>query len=987
MTKPLKRWKARVALCAVLFSLAVQTASTSTREVEQAGACAALSYQAVLSFGVRLFAPEGLVGDFNGDDLLDLLAGDNSTNPAVFLPGDGTGRLNTAASIPLPKGLSSMVAGDFNNDAIQDVAGITFGDGLNYNLSLLFGDGTGRFRDSGLSFTVQGQASFTAADFNSDGKLDLAVSSFYEDMVAVYLGDGMGRFASGMLVSRTPHPTFLLASDFNGDGKPDLAVASLSPHNVTVLLNDGAARFNAAPATSVEAEPFFLLAEDFNRDGRRDLIVLKRTPSQFQYLLGDGTGRFLNLGGRDLNGNSRAAVGDLNQDGLPDLVAVSPIGTAVYLNNGGNGFANPLSLNTPGGGPLSLADFNNDGRLDLVASGGDGGRGKVFIALGEANAKFQTALSQSATPPTGANAALADLNADGNPDLVLISGSSLTIQLGDGTGRFTPANIYSAGRFPLRTAIQDFNGDGKPDLAVAVEGDNQVLLFWGDGRGGFTNGPIYPVGSGTAWLVAGDFNGDGKADLAVNSYNNNSVLVLLNTSANGTGSFAAPLGSPAGPNPRVFAAADFNGDGKLDLVTGSIATFTGGSNTVSLLFGDGAGRFTTNASSAVTLGANYRTGPLTVGDFDGDGKPELAVTLESTVASETPFVLAAVKFGSGAASYTVATYPLDAVVNAVVSNDFNGDGRLDIAIANQDFSGVTLLFNDTQGRFTRKTGYFIGPSLATLATGDLNRDGQPDLLVTHGSTSGLSVLLSACTAAPPFVTTSAASYRSARLAPASIVAAFGTGLANATEAATTLPLPTALAGTSVLVKDAAGREVRAPLFFVSPAQINYQLPAEAATGAALITINRSNGAPLSGAARLDRVVPALFSADASGQGLAAALALRVKANGAQSFEPIVRYDALLGRFTALPIDVSNSAEQVFLVLFGTGLRNRSALAAVTGAIGGERAEVLFAGAQGNLIGADQINLRIPPQLAGRGEVGVVVTADGKTTNVVRVAIK
>jgi uncharacterized protein (TIGR03437 family) len=987
MTKTLKRWKTRAALWAVLFSLVTQTASTSTREVEQAGACAALNHQAVLSFSLRLFAPEGLVGDFNGDDLPDLLAGELSTNAAVFVPGDGTGLLDTAASIPLPKSLSSLVAGDFNNDAIPDVAGITYVDGRDYNLSLLFGDGTGRFRDSGLNFTLPGQASFTAADFNGDGKLDLAVSDFARDMVAVYLGDGTGRFASGMLASRTPRPVFLLAEDFNGDGKPDLAVVNYGPGSVTVLLNDGAARFTAAPATSVEAEPYFLLAEDFNRDGRRDLIVLKRTPSQFQYLLGDGTGRFLNLGGSDINGNARAAAGDLNQDGLPDLVAVSRTSTAAYLNNGGNGFANPLSINAPGGGPLTLADFNNDGKLDLVSAGADGGRGKIFIALGEGNGRFLTALTQTTTPAAGANAELADFNADGKLDLALITAASLTIQLGDGAGRFTPANIYSAGRFPLRTASQDFNGDGKLDLAVVVDVDNQVLLFWGDGRGGFSNGPNYPVGNGTSWLAAGDFNGDGKPDLAVNSYNNNNVLVLLNTSTGGTGSFAAPLTSPAGSNPRVLAPADFNGDGKLDLAVASIATFTGGSNTVSLLFGDGAGRFTANANSAVTLDASYRTRPLTVADFDGDGKPELAVTLEATVSTPTPFLLAVVKFSSGATGYTVATYPLDAVANGVVANDFNGDGRPDIAVANQDFSGVTLLFNDGQGRFARKAGYFIGPTSATLAGGDLNRDGRADLLITHSSTSGMSVLLSACAAAPLFVTTSAASYRSARLAPASIVSTFGAGLTDATEVATTLPLPTTLAGTSVLVKDAAGREARAPLFFVSPAQINYQLPAEAATGAAVITINRGDGSTTSGAARLDRVVPALFSADASGQGLAAAIVLRVKANGAQSFEPVVRYDAPAGRFVAVPIDVSDASEQVFLVLFGSGLRNRSALAAVTGALGGERAEVIFAGAQGNLVGADQINLRIPPQLAGRGEVGVVVTADGKTANTVRVSIK
>jgi uncharacterized protein (TIGR03437 family) len=139
------------------------------------------------------------------------------------------------------------------------------------------------------------------------------------------------------------------------------------------------------------------------------------------------------------------------------------------------------------------------------------------------------------------------------------------------------------------------------------------------------------------------------------------------------------------------------------------------------------------------------------------------------------------------------------------------------------------------------------------------------------------------------------------------------------------------------------------------------------------------------------VAPGLFSANASGQGVASGVALRVKADGAQTYEPIARFDQAQNRFVAVPIDLGpnlgNATDQVFLILYGTGFRNRSALAAVACKIGGADAEVLFAGAAPGFVGLDQSNVRLPRSLAGRGEVDVVMTVDGKMANLVRIAVK
>jgi uncharacterized protein (TIGR03437 family) len=235
---------------------------------------------------------------------------------------------------------------------------------------------------------------------------------------------------------------------------------------------------------------------------------------------------------------------------------------------------------------------------------------------------------------------------------------------------------------------------------------------------------------------------------------------------------------------------------------------------------------------------------------------------------------------------------------------------------------------------------------------------------------------------------SAASFASGPIAPDSIVAAFGSGLASGTDAATSVPLPTLLRNTHVVVKDSTGTERDAALFFVSPTQINYLMPSGVANGVATVTVISDGNTVAGGIAEIAKVVPGVFTANATGEGLVSGVALRVGANGAPSFEPILTYDQAAQRFVATPIDLGAATEQVYLIFFGTGLRNRSALTAVSAQVGGENIPVSYAGAVPGLFGVDQLNLGpLPHSLAGRGTINVVVTVDGKQANTVQLAIK
>jgi len=235
------------------------------------------------------------------------------------------------------------------------------------------------------------------------------------------------------------------------------------------------------------------------------------------------------------------------------------------------------------------------------------------------------------------------------------------------------------------------------------------------------------------------------------------------------------------------------------------------------------------------------------------------------------------------------------------------------------------------------------------------------------------------------VSLSAASYIGTGLASESIATAFGTALATATQAATTIPLPTSLAGTTVKVKDQAGTERLAPLFFVSPGQINYQIPPGVVTGTAIVTVTAGNGAVSTGAVQIAAIAPGLFTANSSGQGVPAAIALRYRNSQELPSEPVFQFDGT--QFVPRPLDLGPESDVVFLVLFGTGIRHRSDLSAVSARIGGVDAPVGYAGLAPGFVGLDQVNVIIPRSLIGRGEVDVVLVVDGKVANTVKVSIR
>ncbi|HMZ22283.1 MAG TPA: BACON domain-containing carbohydrate-binding protein, partial [Blastocatellia bacterium] len=358
-----------------------------------------------------------------------------------------------------------------------------------------------------------------------------------------------------------------------------------------------------------------------------------------------------------------------------------------------------------------------------------------------------------------------------------------------------------------------------------------------------------------------------------------------------------------------------------------------------------------------------------------------AVTIELLAQGEENAVGFSLQFDSRQWRFVSATLGEDAQKAALsVNAKFAADGHVGFALAlppGQKFDAgmrslvtVNFVAAENGSGFAPEVSFSDWPAARELA------DAKADVLAADWMPA----------AAREPANVSSASLAAGRLARGSLATAFGNGLAVAVQQAEAGALPKTLAGTSVTILDSAGAELVAPLFFVSPGQVNYLLPAETATGRALVRIVNGDGVAAGGLIEVVDVAPGLFATDASGKGLAAALALRVKADGSLSYEAVSRFDAASGRAVPVSIDLGNPAEQVFLILFGTGFRGRSSLA-VTLQVGGLPVEASYVGPQGEFAGLDQINLALPRALAGRGEVTVNLTVDGKTANSVTIAVK
>ncbi len=753
----------------------------------------------------------------------------------------------------------------------------------------------------------------------------------------------------------------LIVSTYLGGGRQDsgYSVAIDSANNIYV--------------TGATASPDFNTSNAMQSDnlGGADAFVAKVTADGAQlsystYLGGSGNDLGLSV--------TIDSVGNAYVTGLTaaaDFAVKNPLQPASRGN--GDAFVAKLDSN---GSALVYATYFGGGGLDQGLDIAVDLLGNAYVTGVTASANFSVRNPIQPANRGGGDAFIAKLAATG-AELVYSTylggggddaGYSVSV---DGSGNAYLAGSTSSTNLTTQNPLQPANR-GEDDAFVAKINPAGAALVYSTYLGGGLSDTGYGIavdGAGNAYVTgltaSTDFNtkdplqsaNRGEVDAFVSKINSDGSALAYSTYLGGTGvDFGYSVVVDGGGNAHVAGATsstDFNVRNALQNVNkGSFDAFVAKINA--------AGSTLTYSSY---LGGSKSDSALGIA-VDSVGNAYLAGNTASTDFPMKDAIQAANRGGSDAFVTKLNAAGTEMIFSSYLGGigPDEGDG-----IAVDGASNIYVI------------GQTGSPNFPTAGTVQPAASGGIDAFILKIGAGGGSASSAA--------TVSAASFLGVELATESIVAAFGSDLATSVQVASTLPLPTSLAGTSVKVKDSAGVERLAPLFFVAPTQVNYQLPPQTAAGPALVTITSGDGKVSTGTTLISAVAPGLFSANADGQGVAAAVALRVKAGGEQSFEKVAQFDAAQNKFVTAPLDLGPEGERLFLILFGTGLRFRSALSAAKIKMGGVDVEAIFAGAQGDFVGLDQINLEVPRGLAGRGEVDIGLIVGGKPANVVKVRIK
>src|SRR5215213_1351167 len=546
-----------------------------------------------------------------------------------------------------------------------------------------------------------------------------------KSLMSVLCLTGMAAVSSviGATFSNYPvgvEPKAVAVADFNNDGKKDLATVNRGSHTVSILLGNGAGTFGDATNFSTGGtfpEPFGLAAADFNNDGKTDVVVSQPNVGLISVLLGDGNGNLGAPANFSVGENPGTfATGDFNGDGKTDLaIADSGFnngGVYVLLGIGTGSFGAPTKF-TAGLRPryVVVADFNGDSNLDLAVANVGFNFNKISILLGSGNGSFG-AHTDFAVGSSPIGLVARDFNKDNFLDLAVANAESHNVSIlkGDGQGGFGPATNFPANSFPLSITSGDFDGDGKVDLAVGANSTgDRISILRGDDTGQFLPPASFSAGSGPYDLAAGDFNGDSGTDLAVANASSNNVSVLV------------------GPLPSVSIAAASVTEGNSGTVPASFPLTLSGSinQDVRLFYSLASGTASAGSdfdasTSLVTIPAAALTGSVVVpvnGDQTFEPDETFTITL-SPVSSLNAFIINAQSQGT-----ILNDDPLPAItINDSSVIEGNAGTRslfFNVSLSNPSASLISFTATTANGTATAGSDYVAKSSTVNINPGQV----------------------------------------------------------------------------------------------------------------------------------------------------------------------------------------------------------------------------------------------------------------------------
>ncbi len=728
------------------------------------------------------------IGDLDGDGKPEVaIANGGSSTVSVLRNTSTSGSIASssfAASVNFTTGAGPqcVVIGDLNSDGKPEVVTVNYDAN---SISIFRNTSTsGSITTSSLASPIEFGAggvnpkSIAIGDLDGNGKLDLAVAHRTSNAISVFRNIGTGStisYASNVNFSTSPFPFSVAIGDLDGDNKPDLATANFFSASLTVIRNNKITQgitFGSIPTMVTGDAPFALLASTSSGlplSFSSSNTGIATVAGNIVTILRAGT---VTITASQAGDATYSAAEDVTQtlviNVIPPPTITSfaplsgPVGTSMTIT--GTNFSSTLTNNIVFfGATQATVTAATSTQLTVTVPAGATyspisvlNKDKSLTAFSKASftPTFTPAISTFNFSPkleivTGANArgvAISDLDGDGIPDLAVANlNGGLSILHNNGTtgklGRATFSQLHLSAS-PTDVIIGDFDSDGKPDLATPNEA---LYVYSNSSSGGIfsSNSPIkFPIHTNTYSLADGDLDGDGKLDLLVVSRDAKTVSVLRKKNENGaiaSGSFENLVDFTAGTFPFFVAIGDLDGDGKLDL-----AVTDAKDSTVSVYRNTSTPGTIDNNSFAARV--NFKLAAslhgIAIGDLDGDGKQDIAVAgtnanklfvLRNTGTSGT---MSASSFAT-ATAFNTGTSP-----EGVTIGDLNGDSKPELVVTNFDSNNVTVFTNtSTAGSIT----LFVGGTLLTgfaptySAIGDINNDGKPDIAVANYTSNTVTV--------------------------------------------------------------------------------------------------------------------------------------------------------------------------------------------------------------------------------------------------------
>ncbi len=693
------------------------------------------------------------IGDFNNDNRSDIVVANSGTDnlDILFNSNNNTFNIKMTYSIDTGSQPQYVITCDINKDDQLDIVSIN-SKSDNISVIMGYGNGTFKEQMIYSTGHGSHPYAGASDDFNNDTLLDLVIANEGTNSIGIFLAYNYTSFQSQMTFSSSDSlgPIGVVISNFNNDNYLDIAAVFYTVDQVGILLGCGNGCFSSmiTHSTGDNSRPFGIAVGDFNNDGQLDIVVTNSRTDNVGVLLGYGNGSFTAVITYSTGGSSyptAVAVGDINNDDQLDIIvsnfAACNVGILFGYGNGSFSVVKTYSTGeTSFPYSFTLIDLDIDGQLDIIVA--NFGASNIGIFFGYGNGSFQNQLTYSTGYPSGpADVTVADFNNDNRLDIAvpILNRDNVGILLGYGNRTFAEMMTYStgAGSTPMCVLVSDLNDDNHLDIVVANIGTTNIVVLFGFGDGSFLFGTPYStggIGSKPSALAIDDLNKDGRLDIIVSNHYENNIGVFYGY---GNELFASMTSYTTGDgsHPHSVAIGDFNNDGWSDIVVANYGT-----DNVGILLGRRNGIF----DPIITYITGNGSAPYSVAVIDCNNNTHLDIVVTN---SETDSISILFGYGNGTFAFGVTYFTgTRSRPYTVAVGDFNNDNIFDIAVANSGTSNIFLLYGYGNGTFGNETSYLLGYGYHpySIAVIDLNQDNWMDIVIACYDTDHVEILRNMC---------------------------------------------------------------------------------------------------------------------------------------------------------------------------------------------------------------------------------------------------